>query len=61
MKSLRMFSVGPLIADEEAITRKGATHIPCHLGLKRLDPSGWQMIDPTATLCLSNGKAQKQP
>ncbi len=32
----------------------GLPYIPCHLGLKRLDPSGWQMIDPTATICLSN-------
>lgn len=28
-------------------------YIPCHLGLKRLDPTGWWMTDPTATICLS--------
>lgn len=38
----------------------GLPSIPCHLGLKRLDPSGWQMIDPTATICLSNEKGQRQ-
>lgn len=38
----------------------GLPYIPCHLGLKRLDPSGWQMIDPTATICLSNEKRQKK-
>ena len=30
------------------------TYIPCHLGLKRLDPGRQQITDPTATICLSN-------
>lgn len=38
---------------------KGLPYTPCHLGLKRLDPSGWQMIDPTATICLSIEKMTK--
>lgn len=37
----------------------GMPYIPCHLGLKRLDPSGWQMSDPRATICLSNKKNNK--
>lgn len=32
----------------------GQSYIPCHLGLKRLGPSGWQVRDPRATICLSN-------
>lgn len=32
----------------------GQSYIPCHLGLKRLGPSGWQVTDPRAATCLSN-------
>lgn len=35
------------------------SYVPCHLGLKHLDPSGCQTIDPTATICLSNEKRKK--
>lgn len=38
----------------------GTAYIPCHLGLKRLDPSRQQITDPTATICLSNEKRKCQ-
>lgn len=31
-------------------------YIPCHLGLKRLNPSGWQIRGQTAAICLPKEK-----
>lgn len=60
-------TVQPAAVNPELIPGSGTLHemsvvlyIPCHLGLKHLDPSGWQMADPTATICLSNNKKKKR-